>query len=250
MKNPNNLKSSGIFRIQVACALSLIALVGTGCSTQDLERDLKKLERSVADLRSYQTEQTDTINSLDSQLKQLSGRIEEIEFATNKRLGTDLSALREDVSSLRRRVPPPSIVPASELEVDEVWGNSLQGEAGRLFLDALQRLRDGKFDDAIPMLQNAVEQLQGTEKAGVALFWQGVAYDGIDDTRGALRSYAEVLSQYPKSQRAASSLLRQSDLLLKLGDKKAAQLTLEKLLVDYPKSPESVRAKERLRDLR
>lgn len=235
--------------LSVRSTLPLVVALATGCSTQDLKQDIRKLERSLSDLRSYQNEQTDTINSLDSQVKQLSGRLEELEFSQNKRIGTDLSALRDDLSSLKRRVPPPSIVPASDLEVDEVWGNSLPGETARLFADALQRLREGKFDDAIPMLQNVVEQLEGTDKAGGALYWQGVAYDGAMDDRGALRSYAEVVSRYPKSTRAPSSLLRQADVLLRLGDKKAAKLTLDKLTADYPRSPEFAKAKERIREL-
>jgi TolA-binding protein len=230
--------------------LVAVLLSGLGCSTQELEQSIRKLERNVTDLRAYQSEQTDTINSLDSQVKVLSGRIEELEFAQNKRFGTDLNALREDVSSLRRRVPPPAIVPSSELEVDEVWANSLPEEAGRLFRDGLQQMRDGRFADALPLLQNAAQQLEGTDKAGVALFWQGVAYDGLQDERGALRSYADVVSRYPKSSRAASSLVRQAHTLLRLGDKKAAQITLEKLVEDYPKSPEYPKAREFLRELR
>jgi len=230
--------------------LLLLAFVASGCSIQDLEQKVSRLERSLNDMRAFQAEQTETINSLDAQVRQMSGRVEEMEFAHNKRLGNDLSALKEDLSSLRRRVPPPAVVPAAELEVDEVWANSLTGEPQLLVSDALGRLREGKFDDALPLLQNAVSQLRGTDKAAVALFWQGVAHDGLGDDRSALRSYADVVYQYPKSQRAASSLLRQSSVLTKLGDKKTAALSLRKLIDDYPRAPEASVAKERLRELK
>jgi TolA-binding protein len=228
----------------------LLALSAGGCSIQDLEQKVSRLERSLNDMRAYQAEQTETINSLDTQLKQMSGRIEEVEFSHNKRIGTDLSALKDDLSSLRRRVPPPSVVPAAELEVDEVWASGLTGEPQVLVTDALLRLREGKFDDALPLLQNAVSQLRGTDKAAVALFWQGVAYDGLGDDRSALRSYADAVYQYPKSQRASSSLLRQASVLTRLGDNKTAALSLRKLVDDYPRSPEASVAKERLRDLK
>jgi len=221
-----------------------------GCSTQELRQDLTNLERSVSDLRAYQREQTDTINSLDAQVKALSGRLEELEFTQNKRVGTDIDSLREDLSSLKRRVPPPAIVPASDLEVDEVWANSLVPETGRIFSDALLRLREAKYDDALSLLQNVVEQLEGSERVAVAIFWQGVAYDGLGDDRGALRSYSEVVSRYPKNPRAPSSLLRQGEVLARLGDNKMARLSLQKLVEDYPKSPESSRARERLKELR
>jgi TolA-binding protein len=247
----SKLFSQGIMRSSIKrlpIILGVCCLMA--CSTQELSDKIAKLERNVTDLRSYQAEQTDTINAMDSQLKIVSGRLEEIEFSQNKRLGTDLSSLRDDLSSLKRRVPPPSIVPSSELEVDEVWANSLPAEPAQIFSDSLQRLREGKFTDALPLLQNVVEQLEGSDKAGVALFWQGVAYDGNLDDRGALRSYAEGVSRYPKSPRAPGSLLRQAQVLIRLEDRKAAALTLQKLVADYPRSPEGARAKEQLRELR
>jgi TolA-binding protein len=230
---------------------SLIPVVAVCSScTAGLEQSVKKLERSVADLRAYQAEQTETINAMDSQLKVMSGRLEELEFSQNKRIGTDLSALRADLTSLRKRVPPPSIVPASELEVDEVWANSLPPEVGATFLDGLSRLREAKYTEAISLLQDAAEKLDGNDKAGVVLFWQGVAYDGASDDRGALRAYSEVVSRYPRSPRAPSSLLRQSSVFMRFGDSKTAALSLKKLIDDYPRAPEAERAKEKLRELK
>jgi TolA-binding protein len=229
------------------CAVGFLLAGAAGCSVEDLERKISRLERSMGDMRAYQAEQTETINSLDSQVKVLSGRMEELEFAQNKRLGSDLSALKADLNSLRRRVPPPAIVPVDELEVDEVWAKSLPEDVGALFFDGLSNLREGRYDIALPLFQNAAEQLNGSDRAGVALFWQGVTFDGMGDDRGALRAYAEVVSRYAKSSRAPTSLLRQSFVLNRLGDKKAANLSLRKLVEDYPRSLEAGVAKERLK---
>ncbi len=231
-------------------ALVLVVSLTSGCSVYDLGKKVSRLERNVTDLRALQAEQTESINSLDSQIKLLAGRLEELEFSQNRKLGSDLSALKEDLSALRKRVPPPAGVPVAELEADEGWARELPEETGRIFLDGLALIREGKFADAAPLLDNAVEQSQSTGKAGVVLFWQGVAYDGLLDNRSALRSYAEVVGRYPKSHRAAASLLRQSDVFVRLGDKKTAQLSLKKLVEDYPKSPEAVEAKDKLKLLR
>jgi TolA-binding protein len=225
----------------------LVILFLSGCSVYDLGKKVSRLERSMSDLRALQAEQTESINSLDSQIKLLAGRLEEMEFSQNKRLGTDLSALKDDLSALRKRIPPPAGVPVAELEADEGWAKELPEDAGRIFLDALTALREGKFEDAAPLLNNAVEQSQSTGKAGVVLFWQGVAYDGLLDNKSALRSYAEVVGRFPKCHRAAASLLRQADVFIRLGDKKTAQLSLKKLVEDYPKSPEAIEAKDRLK---
>lgn len=204
----------------------------------------------MEDLSEIQREQRSDLEALDSQLKLIEGRLEQLELGTHKTLGADLSALKQDISSLRRRVPPPAAVPVAELEADEVWANQLPAESAQIFMDAMGALREGRFEDALPLLQAASEQADSAEKAGVVLFWQGVAYDGLRDNKGALRSYAEVVGRFPKSRRAPSSLLRQSEVLVRLGDKATARDSLKKLIKDYPKSPEASDAKERLKDLK
>jgi TolA-binding protein len=231
-------------------AIVLLVSMLSGCAAYDLGKKVSRLERSVSDLRSLQAEQTESLQSLDSQLKLVAGRIEELEFSSSRRIGSDLTALKDDLSALRKRIPPPPGVPTAELESDESWAKNLNDETQRLFLDSLGMIREGKFADAISLLENASEQSQGTDKAGPILFWLGVAHDGLIDNKGALRAYTEAISQYPKNHRAPSSLLRQSDVFVRLSDKKTAQLSLRKLIDDYPKSPEVLEAKERLRQLR
>jgi TolA-binding protein len=233
--------------VSLACVLTLFC----GCSAYDVGSKVTRLERSLSDLRSMQAEQTESINSLDSQIKLLAGRLEEMEFSQSKRLGTDLSVLKDDLSALRKRMPPPPGVPVAELEADESWALKLSDETRRIFLDGLALLREGKYADAVPLLENATEQARPDNGlAGPILFWLGVAYDGVSDNKGALRSYAETVSQYPKSHRAPASLMRQADVFVRLGDKKTAELSLKKLIDDYPKAPEAVEAKERLRQLK
>jgi TolA-binding protein len=173
-----------------------------------------------------------------------------LEFSSTRRLGSDLTALKDDLSALRKRIPPPPGVPIAELEADETWAKGLNDETQRMFLDSLGMIREGKFADAVSLLENASEQNQSSDNAGPILFWLGVAHDGLLDNKGALRAYAESVSLHPKSHRAPSSLLRQFEVFVRLGDKKTAQLTLRKLIDDYPKSPEVVEAKERLRQLK
>lgn len=232
--------------------LSLISLtfLFSGCAMQELEDRVAKLERNLQDIRKYQAEQDESITSIDSQTKNLSGRIEELEFGQNKKVGSELSRLGEDVSSIRRRLPPPSVIPIDALEVDEVWAKSLTGEPGELVSEAFLMLREAKFADAAPLFENAVSQLDGTDKASVPLFWLGITQEGLGSDKEALRAYVELSSRYPKSQRASTAYLRQAEVLMRLGDRKAAELALKKLIADYPKSGDADRAKLRLKDLR
>lgn len=228
--------------------LALLTLVLiSGCASS---QKISRVERRMEDLSEIQREQRADLEALDGQLKLIEGRLEQLELGTHKTMGADLSALKEDVSSLRRRVPPPATVPVAELEADEVWANSLPPETAQIFMDALAALRDGRFEDALPLLQRAAEEADSGEKGSMVLFWQGVSYDGLRDNKGALRSYAEVVGRFPKSKRAPTSLLRQSDVLVRLGDKATARDSLKKLVKDYPRSPEAVEAKEKLKELK
>jgi TolA-binding protein len=230
--------------------LVVAAVLMSGCAGYDLGTKVNRLERSISDLRSLQAEQSESLSSLDSQMKLLSGRLEELEFSQNRRLGGDISALRDDLSALRKRVPPPPGVPLAELEADESWAKNLSPETGRIFLDGLAMLRDGKYADAVPLFENAADQARSAGQAGPILFWLGVGYDGLVDNKAALRSYVESVSQFPKSHRAPASLLRQAEVFTRLGDKGTAKLSLKKLSEDYPKSPEAIEAKDRLRSMK
>jgi TolA-binding protein len=225
-----------------------VVALSSGCAAGG--GSIKSLERSIADLRAMQSEQTDALSSLDSQLKALSGRVEELEFSQNKRIGSEVSALKEDLSNLKRLVPPPAAVPVPELEADEAWASNLPADLAQIFVDGLGLVRQGKFVDALPMLKEISERTAGTPKSAVPLFWQGVAYDGLADNRGALRAYTEVATRFPKSNRAPTALYRQALVLARLGDRKTATLSLRKLVDDYPRSPEAPMAKDKIKELK
>ena len=225
-------------------ALSLTLLTLAGCT---VDSRVRKLERSVEDIRAYQREQAESIGLLDSEVKLLAGKIEQLEFGGRAR-GGDISSLKQDLSALRSKVPP-TLVPAAMLEEDEVWANGLPAETAQIFVDALGALREGRFPDSLPLLQAAAEQADSSDKAGVILFWQGVAYDGLSDNKGALRSYAEVVARFPKSTRAPNALMRQADVLVRIGDSALAKDSLRKLIKDYPKTAEAAEARDKLKTI-
>ena len=227
---------------RVALSLTLLTLAGCTVDTR-----VRKLERSVEDIRAYQREQAESIGLLDSEVKLLAGKIEQLEFGGRAR-GGDISSLKQDLSALRSKVPP-TIVPAAMLEEDEVWANGLPAETAQIFVDALGALREGRFPDALPLLQAAAEQADSSDKAGVILFWQGVAYDGLSDNKGALRSYAEVVARFPKITRAPNALMRQADVLVRIGDSALAKDSLRKLIKDYPKTAEAAEARDKLKTI-
>lgn len=225
--------------------VSLIACA----DTQKIERDIARLDSTVGDLRNFQAEQTTQLSAMQNQLRALSGRMEELEFAQNQKLGTDLSSLKKDLSTLKKRVPPPAIVPPMALDADEALAGTIPQAVAVPFSDALQKIREGNFAEALPVLRSTLDNPDARPWVPYLLFWVAVCYDGTGDNKSALAAYNELLSQYPQHERAPLCLMREASVFVRLGDSKTANLTLKKLIADFPKSVEASHARERLRSL-
>lgn len=221
----------------------------SGCASQKLQSDIDAAGQSIDDLRSFQAEQATQIESLRNEIRNLTGRLDVIEHGNNNQIGSDITNLKNDLSSLKRRVPPPSGVPVDALEQDEVLAASLPEEIGKLFADGLLKIREGNFDHSIPVLRNALDLSYGKDWSANILFWLGVVYESVSDNRNALASYNEITTRFVKHPRAPLALFRQSDLFVKLGDKATAKLSFKKLTTDYPKSHEAALAKDKLKGL-
>lgn len=232
----------------VLCSALGFAL--TGCTSGSLLNDVAQLKRDVSDLRAIQADQNSRHAALESRVRELSGRNEELQFVIEKRLGSDLDTLRRDLSVIKQRVPPPPVVPVEFLEQDESRLGTLDPQVATTYGAALAALREGRFPDAEAALSELVNVAQGRELAADVLFWSGIAREGMADKRGAIQSYHALVVQYGKDDKVPAALLREGQLLLVIGDAKAAKLALNKLATDYPKSKEAATAREKLKALK
>lgn len=223
-------------------------LVGCLPQTKKVEVDLARLDRNVGDLRSLQAEQVTELAALRAEIRDLSGRLDEVEHAHREKLG-GLTSLQGDVSRLNQRIPPPAIVPVQTLEEDEASLPDLPVDVGQRFADGLAKIRSGAFAQASGPLQEALDLSPTNVWAPQILFWIGLVGEATGDLQKAAAAYLEIVSRFPKHQRTALALLRQGTVFIRLGDKKAARLAFKKLTVDFPKSPEAARARERLKDV-
>jgi TolA-binding protein len=229
--------------------IGLSTVILSACGSSQLQQDFRRLEQSVSDLRRFQAEQTTRISTLETQVRQTVGRVDELEYSQNKRLGSDLSSLKQDVLSLRRRVPPPAIVPQVQLETDEAAAASFPAALSESFSTGLQRIREGNFEASRAAFTELADLSAGTDYAAAMYFWLGITGEGLNDTRLALESYHTLVNQYPANPRVPSALLRQASVLIRVRDSKSAKLVLNKLIAQFPKSSEASTAKQKLKDL-
>lgn len=230
-------------------SISSIFITGCGESITKVRLDMNRLEQSINDMRDFQAEHTTQIAGIRNDIRTITGRLDEMQHSQSRALGSDLNSIRSDLSNLKRRVPPPPVVPVAILEKDEVFATTLPEEIGRLLTDSLVQIREGNFAAATPALKSALELSYGKDWSANILFWLGVSYDGLEDNRNALAAYNEQVSRFSRHERAPQALLRQAAVFSRLGDIQAAKLTLKKLIAEYPKSSEVAQAKEKLKGL-
>ncbi len=238
------------YNTRASLVLASALFLCSGCTENFVTRpDLDRVNSSLNDMRGLQATQTTQIAALESQLRQLVGRMEEMEHAQHTRMDTDLSALKNDLSNLQRRVPPPAIVPAMALDEDEANVSRLPEAMVTPMSEGFKALRAANFNDALSRFKEAYDYGYGKDPSALAGFWIGVAYDGLGSNRDALTAYHDVATRFPKNRRTPLALLRQGQVLVRLGDSKTAALTFKKIISEFPKTSEAERAKERLKDL-
>ena len=230
-------------------AFTFCCILASACSQVDqLEGNVRGLERKLSDIRAQQAEQTTQIGALDARLRELAGVVQELQHS--QRVGSPVvPAGSVAVAPASQQLPPP-IVPLATLEADEMFAAGLaRPAAGRAFLEALAGIRGSRFSEALVALQRAQEQNLQDEGSAQILFWKGVCHDALGDNRRALAAYGELISTFPKHPRTALGLLRQGSVFVRLGDVGTAQLTLQKLIAEFPQSPEAGVARQRLREI-
>jgi tol-pal system protein YbgF len=152
-------------------------------------------------------------------------------------------------------VPPPPPPPA----VDDEWRREVaqdQAVAGTIdvperaaFQSAMQGLSQGDCAGAGAQLNGLTTRSQGSPLADNALYWQARCNAARGDMNKAVTEYYDVVTRYPKSDKAPAALWQQGLLFLRMGNTPDARLALSKLIKDYPGSSEAGLARQKLAQL-
>jgi TolA-binding protein len=249
--------------------LLLGSLFCAACTPQAAgPNEVQRLERKLNDLRSFQAEQTAELTALQEEVRKLNGRVEQVEFRNsapvNMAAQPQTGAMQPTVNTggaapapimppattgVASGETPPPIVPIGPLEEDEALAPHLDAQLARLFQDALYFMRRGQYRQALPLLDQTATYAANRQGHMQALFWKGVAFDGMGNNRDSLAAYNSVIQGYPGTARARLSLLRLASVFVRLGDTGTAKLTLQKLIAEAPGTAEAHAAQEKLQDL-
>jgi tol-pal system protein YbgF len=96
-----------------------------------------------------------------------------------------------------------------------------------------------QFGDAEAGFSTFIEKFPDHSLAGSAQYWLGETYYAQSDFRQAAQAFLRGYKQYPKSRRAADSLLKLGISLNRLGQKQQACAAYDAVSAEYPKAVEA-----------
>ncbi len=96
-----------------------------------------------------------------------------------------------------------------------------------------------QFGEAEAGFRTFIEKFPEHSLAGSAQYWLGETYYAQSDFRQAAQAFLQGYKQYPKSRRAADSLLKLGISLNRLGQKQQACASYDAVSSEYPKAVEA-----------
>jgi TolA-binding protein len=155
--------------------------------------------------------------------------------------------------------PPPTVPPPPPATIDDEWRREVaqdQAVAGTLdvpergaFQGAMQGVSRGDCSAASGQLAGLANRSKGSPLADNALYWQARCHAARGDINTAVTEFYDVVTRYPRSDKAPAALWQQGLLFLRLGNAPDARLAMGKLIKDYPASAEAGRARQKLLEM-
>jgi tol-pal system protein YbgF len=215
---------------------------------QAIENRLAEVARKSENLNV--ASQSHGVGKLEAEVRTLRGDVEKLRYD----LDTSEKRARDLYQDLDRRVarvenegrarlsmepkiaaPPP--VPATQEE-----------EAA--YLAAFDKLKAGRYDDAITGFKELLGRWPDGRYADNAWYWMGESHYVKRDYDAALEAFKAVLSKFPTSPKAADAQLKVGVVQLDQKQKDAARASFQKVVADYPNSNAANLARQRLEQLK
>ncbi|HED39795.1 MAG TPA: tol-pal system protein YbgF [Chromatiales bacterium] len=132
---------------------------------------------------------------------------------------------------------PPQVAPVATVD-------PLQEQSA--YQQALNILREGRYDEAIVAFQSFLTRFQGSQYAGNAQYWIGEANYVSHRYPLAIEEFQKVVSSYPESAKVPDALLKIGYTFYELKEWEQARQTLGRLVDRFPETTAAQLAENRL----
>jgi tol-pal system protein YbgF len=214
------------------------------------QREWEGERRSIADMKAGLDELRQQVSVLTERLEasnvQMSRRVGALEAKVNPGASPAPPGSRPSPSGAGQ--PPLSGAPTGDLPGSTPpVGAPSSAEAKRLYQAALGDYQRGKFDLAAQGFRSYLEQAPGGDVADTAQYYLGESLYSAKDYRGAITEFERLVRDFPQSPQAPSALLKAGYAYYEIKDGIQGRRVLRTLVEKYPTSKEAKLAEERLR---
>jgi tol-pal system protein YbgF len=206
--------------------------------------------RNIADMKAG-------LDEVKQQLSILTERVEASDTQTSRRIGALEARLPSGSAStpITNRPNPsaPDQPPSSSSPMGErPSGNPsaetpASAEAKHLYQAALGDYQRGKFDLAVQGFRTYLQQAPRGDVADTAQYYLGESLWSMKDYRGAIAEFERLVRDFPQSPQVPSALLKTGYAYYEVKDGVQGRRALRTLVEKYPTSREAKLAEERLR---
>jgi tol-pal system protein YbgF len=226
--------------------LPLLSLTFSACSDNKIDALELRLDRDLRQMREEIAVQNNQIEELRGELGRVTGKVEEVQYVASGRT----QELEQSLRRVSSRVPPPPPVIESLFNEDERMIAQQSGPAAEIFTAGLQFLREGDFSNARDTFARFVEENPKTAFTDNAYLWQGISHEALEEWDRAVAAYSLGFQRFPAEDRVPACLFKLAESFERMGQKKDAQLTFEKLIEEHPRSEFTPKAKDRVSALK
>ncbi|PWV60591.1 tol-pal system protein YbgF [Plasticicumulans acidivorans] len=179
----------------------------------------------------------DRVGQLEKDVRELRGEIEVLRYQQQQQGGEQGQAQSE--------TPRANVAPASPpaAAADAAASDKATYEA------AIVHLREGRYDEAIGLLENFNTRFTSSPLTGNALYWLGESYFMTGDYAHARDTLLQFGAGYPNSEKLPEAMLRLGQSYARLGDTGKAREVLRRLTQAYPGTAAATQASRQMQDL-
>ena len=235
---------------------------------QQLQEQMTAMQRSFDErmgvMKNLVEQDTDAVNKVATALVSLQTTLQKQQGDSSThvdQLSGQIQALNDSLDELKARLAKVS----KQLEDMQASQQSLAAQTAQqqaqqqalaqapppdvLYNNALRDYNGAKNDLSIQEFSDYIKFYPNTDLAGNCYFYLGEIQFRQGNYQQAAQSYDQVLQNFPTGNKVASAQLKKGFSLIELGKQDDGVQELRHVIQRYPKSPEALQARERLRKL-
>jgi len=211
-----------------------------------VERDTDAVNKVAAAVTLLQTTLLKQQGDSASHVDQLSGQIQSLNDSLDE-LKARLAKVSKQLEDMQSTQQSTAATAAQQQAQQQALAQAPPPDV--LYNNALRDYNGAKNDLAIQEFSDYIKFYPNTDLAGNCYFYLGEIQFRQGNYQQAAQNYDQVLQNFPTGSKVASAQLKKGFSLIELGKQDDGVAELRHVIQRYPRSPEALQARERLRKL-